>query len=260
MIHLKQKLESYGLVASKSKIDLKLKVVAERLRASLGTPRRKSKMPDPLELLIATILSQNTNDINSHKAFINLKSAYPNLRELAAVRPRRIETLIRVGGLARKKSKVIVQVTGEIVRNFDDFDRRALRKLKGRDLLVRLRNLKGVGYKTASCVLLFSLGDDDAFPVDTHVHRILNRLGVVHTPTPDQTFLAVRDEIPKCRGYELHINLIKFGRKTCTAQKPRCHECELFDICKWKGKTRKEAFEKNPRSTRDVEFMLLESV
>lgn len=243
-----------------AKITSKLNVVANRLRVSWGTPSRKRKLPDPLDLLIATILSQNTNDVNSHRAFTNLKSAYPNLRELAAVRPGRIETLIRVGGIARKKSKVIVRIVREIALNFGDFDRRNLRKIKREDLIDRLRKLNGIGYKTASCVLLFSLGDDDAFPVDTHVHRILNRLGIVARNNPDKTFLAVRDKIPLGRGYELHLNLIKFGRKTCTAQKPDCRHCELFDVCQWNGRMGEAVPGKKPKLRKDVEFMLLESV
>jgi endonuclease-3 len=135
-----------------------------------------------------------------------------------------------------------------------------LRKIEPEELIERLRGLNGVGYKTASCVLLFSLGDDDAFPVDTHVHRILNRLGVINEKTPDKTFLAIRDQIPHGRGYELHINLIKFGRKTCTAQKPRCYECGLYDICTWKEKTVQTPEVKSRSKGRDVEFMVLESI
>lgn len=148
----------------------------------------------------------------------------------------------------------------EIEKRFKRFDKRSLRKIEPAELIERLRSLNGVGYKTASCVLLFSLGDDDAFPVDTHVHRILNRLGVVSEKTPDKTFLAIRNYIPHSRGYELHLNLIKFGRKTCTAQKPRCYECGLNDICKWKEKTLQTPGMKSRNKRRDVEFMLLESV
>ena len=238
----------------------RLEIIASRLRDSFGVPIRKSRLPDPLDLLIATILSQNTNDINSHRAFINLKSGYPDLRKLMKVKPKRIESLIKVGGIANKKSKVIFRVIQEIADKFEKFDKRSLRKIAREELVEKLRSLNGVGYKTASCVLLFSLGDDDAFPVDTHVHRILNRLGVVNEKTPDKTFLVVRNHIPRGFGYELHLNLIKFGRKTCTAQNPRCYECGLYDICGWKEKLEHVQETANRKKERDVEFMLLENV
>ncbi|HUI28621.1 MAG TPA: hypothetical protein VLX91_00290 [Candidatus Acidoferrales bacterium] len=246
----------------RSPVDVRseLGLVASRLRDSFGVPQRKSRLPAPLDLLIATILSQNTNDVNSHKAYTNLKNRYPDLRMLAKVPPRKIEALIKVGGIANKKSKVIKRVLKEIEWRFKKFDRRSLRKTEREELIEKLRSLNGVGYKTASCVLLFSLGDNDAFPVDTHVHRVLNRLGVVSRTTPDKTFLAVKNQIPTGRGYELHLNLIKFGRRTCTAQKPRCYECSLYDICRWKEKASQVPVLKDKSKRKDFEFMLLEGV
>jgi endonuclease III len=246
--------------SSSSTISHKLEIIASRLRDSFGVPRHKSKLPDPLDLLIATILSQNTNDVNSHKAFTNLKNIYPDLRALEKVSPRKVESLIKIGGIANKKSKIIIRVIRDIKSVFRKFERKALRRIERDDLIEILRSLNGVGYKTASCVLLFSLGDNDAFPVDTHVHRILNRLGIVNQKTPDKTFLAVRNSIPRGRGYELHLNLIKFGRQTCTAQKPRCYECGLYDLCNWKEKAIQSLGVKNKNKSKNVEFMLLESV
>lgn len=238
-----------------------MEVAASRLRDAFGIPHHKQRLPHPLDLLIATILSQNTNDVNSDRAFTNLKNAYPNLSALANVQSRKIEALIKVGGIAKKKSNTIIQIVKEVKSNFGKFDRKNLRKIPREELIDKLCTMKGVGYKTASCVLLFSLGDDDAFPVDTHVHRILNRLGIVKEKTPDKTFLRVKDIIPRSRGYELHINLIKFGRKICTAQKPKCYECPLFDLCDWKEKL----YQISERTKKDidkkkVDFMLLERV
>jgi len=249
----------------------RLAAVADRLREIFGVPQRKRKLPDPLELLVATILSQNTNDINSHKAFTNLKRAFPNFLGLADSRPAKLEPLIKVGGIANKKSKTIVQVVREVRKDFKIFDRRSLKRIRRDDLISTLRNLNGVGYKTASCVSLFALGDDDAFPVDTHVHRILNRIGVVREKTPDKTYLNIKDSIPPRRGYEIHLNLIKFGRRTCTAQNPTCYDCPVSDLCRWKGKSvylhpdrnekkSKARSEVSSRRQKKVEFMLLEEV
>ncbi len=241
-------------------ISNRLEVVASRLRDLFGVPVRKRRLPDPLDLLVATILSQNTNDINSHKAYLNLKRRYPDFMDLAAARPREVERLIKVGGIANKKSKTIVAVVAQIQKQFAGFEKRKLRRENRDTLIDLLTELKGVGYKTASCVALFALGDDDAFPVDTHVHRVLNRLGIVCQKTPDKTYLAVRDSIPKGMGFEIHLNLIKFGRKVCTAQKPRCYECVLFDVCDWIEKNL-GAEKKAPVADEDkIQFMLLEEV
>ncbi len=239
---------------------LKLENIASKLRELLGVPRRQRRLPNPLELLIATILSQNTNDVNSHRAFTNLKNAYPDFLSLADVQPRKIESLIRVGGIAKKKSKTIARIVSEVKANFKSFDRRSLRRMSRDSLIGKLCTMNGVGFKTASCVCLFALGDDDAFPVDTHVHRVLNRLGITKERTPDRTYLQVKDFVPHKLGYEIHINLIKFGRKICTAQKPRCHRCSLFDLCEWSDKTLQIPANEKEVAARKVDFMLLENV
>jgi endonuclease-3 len=93
-----------------------------------------------------------------------------------------------------------------------------------------LLSMKGVGKKTAACVLVFSLGRD-AFPVDTHVHRICNRLGLVRTKSADQTYDAMKGIVPKGGAYSFHVSLIRFGRETCKSNKPLCRTCPLFDEC-----------------------------
>ncbi|MCL5020759.1 MAG: endonuclease III [Bacteroidetes bacterium] len=242
------------------RIEARFGILAARLRDLFGVPQRKKKLPDPLDLLIATVLSQNTNDVNSHRAYVSLKSRYPVFLDLAGAKPRDIEQLIKVGGIARKKSMAITGIVSEIMDRFPSFERRYLRRMDRSTLIDRLRELNGVGYKTASCVSLFALGDDDAFPVDTHVHRILNRLGITGEKTPDKTYLAVRGSIPPGMGYEIHINLIKFGRKVCTAQSPKCFECVLFDLCAWKEKTSHKREKVSSIDDRKVDFMILEEV
>jgi endonuclease-3 len=251
---------TFGRKQSPSHIRSRLEEIAKRLRSYFGVPRRKTKLPEPLDLLVATVLSQNTNDLNSHKAFLNLKKAYPNLSDIKKTHPRKVETLIKVGGIARRKSRVIIQIVREVEMKIGKFNRRALNKINRDELIDKLCSMKGVGYKTASCVLLFSLGDNDAFPVDTHVHRILNRIGVVSEKAPDKTFLTVRTHIPPGSGYELHINLIKFGREICTARNPRCYGCRLFDICEWKGKGAQLSVAQKVKNRKKVDFVLLEKV
>lgn len=242
------------------KIESELHTIAAELRIIFGSPKRKSKLPNPLDLLIATILSQNTNDANSHQAYLNLKAVYPDFFSLADVRPKVIEPLIKVGGIANRKSKVIVRVVKQIQVGFPGFRPTLLKRIDRYELTDRLCQLDGVGYKTASCVLLFALGDDDAFPVDTHIHRILNRIGTVKTGTPDKTYLAVRDAITEGIGYELHLNLIKFGRSICMALKPKCYDCPLNARCRWKDKNRQIPASSSRTKSRKVDFMHLKEV
>ncbi len=241
-------------------INTKLETIRRELRLVFGVPERKALLPDPLDLLIATILSQNTNDINSHRAYTNLKKRFPNFMTLSKVKPSVIENLIRVGGIAKRKSKVISKVVSQLESEFPDFRRRSLAKVERNVLIAHLCRLDGVGYKTAACVSLFALGDDNAFPVDTHIHRILNRVGVLATRNPDQTYETIRDSVPDGVGYELHLNLIKFGRKVCTAVRPRCFECPIYARCGWEKKTR-QTFQVPPKAgSKKIDFMHLEEV
>jgi endonuclease-3 len=132
-------------------------------------------------------------------------------------------------------------------------------KLKTNDEVIEeLTTLNGVGFKTASCVLLFSMGRD-VFPVDTHIHRICNRLGIVQTKTPEATYEEMKTMVPKGKGYSLHTNLIRFGRKVCRSANPACNICPLYDECAFDGKgTRRPA--KRSSSTADHDFMLLDNV
>ncbi len=110
-----------------------------------------------------------------------------------------------------------------------------------------LLGMKGVGSKTAACVLVFSLGRD-VFPVDTHIHRICNRLGLVKSKSADETFEAMKPNLPPSRGYSFHVNLIHFGRQLCRSRNPLCARCFLFDECVYPEKYRNQA--RNPAVTR----------
>jgi endonuclease-3 len=134
-----------------------------------------------------------------------------------------------------------------------------LRQLTDDEVLRRLTDFDGVGVKTAACVLLFSLGRD-IFPVDTHVHRLCNRLGLVQDcPTPEKTFEAMRPLIPPGKAYSLHTNMIRFGRMTCRSNSPACERCPLFEQCSYPGKRRRTGHPRR-RSPANHEFMLLDNV
>ena len=218
-----------------------------------GITTRNKKLPDPLDMLIATILSQNTNDNNSYKAYQNLKSRYKSWDELVNVKRATIESVIRVAGLARQKSEAIKNLIDSLKRSGNisiDF----VKQLDNNLAIERLTNYKGIGVKTASCVLLFAL-DRNICPVDTHVHRTTNRIGIVSEKTPDKTFFALNKNFPEKIAHSFHTNLIRLGREICKPTNPSCGICPLLKICNYPDKN----FDlKKEGSKRD--FMLLDNV
>jgi endonuclease-3 len=222
---------------------------------------RRDKKSNPLDILIATILSQNTNDLNSARAFENLKKKFPRFEDIMNADVKQIEEAIKVGGLAHQKAVRIKKLLIELNEKVGGFDLSFLSKVSVEEGIKFLTRFKGVGLKTASCVLLFGFGRE-VFPIDTHIHRILNRVGVVRTKTPDETFHAVKNLVPRGSAYSLHTGLIKFGRLICRARNPLCGICPIYNICEFKEKkffkdrTKGFKFE----LTEKGEFILLEEV
>jgi len=162
--------------SASSSLRARLRRVAERLAGAYGRPRRRRG--DPLDVLVETVLSQNTSDLNSGRAFRSLKAAFPTWPAVAGASPAAVERAIRVGGLARTKSRRIQALLLALEAREGGYDLRVLRRLDAARAAERLAGLPGVGPKTRACVLLFACGHP-AFPVDTHVHRIVRRLGLV---------------------------------------------------------------------------------
>ncbi len=230
-----------------------ISAVNELLIKKFGIPRRSKVLPNPLDLLIATILSQNTNDNNSYKAFQNLKSRYKSWEELLSEKRIVIENVIRVAGLAKQKSGAIKNLITELNKRGS----LSLNFIKGLDndsAIEQLIGFKGVGVKTASCVLLFAL-DRNVCPVDTHVHRTVNRVGIVSEKTPDKTFLELNKNFPEGIAHSFHTNLIRLGREICKPTNPGCGVCPLIKLC---GYTDKNLKMKTAGKKR--EFMLLDNV
>lgn len=189
---------------------------------------------DPLGELIATILSQNTSDVNSHRAYASLQRRFPTWEAVLAAPRKDIEDAIRAGGLARTKSDRIQRILAQIAKrgplNLDH-----LRALPDDEAERALLAYDGVGLKTARCVLLFSLGRD-VFPVDTHIERILKRLGAVpDSLSADKTHRFIAPYVPKGRAYPMHIHLIAHGRRVCRPRKPECAGCVLRRLCSTDG-------------------------
>ena len=228
-------------------------IVNELLTKHFGKPKRQNPLPDPLDLLIATILSQNTNDNNSYKAFRNLKSVYKSWDELVGIKSSAIEKIIRVAGLAKQKADAIKNLI-ETLHKRGELNLNFILKLEDSEAIEQLTSFKGVGVKTASCVLLFAL-KKNVCPVDTHVHRTTNRIGIVNEKTPDKTFHSLNKNFPEGIAHSFHTNLIRLGREICKPSNPSCGVCPLVKVCKYTSKNleRKE-------SGRKRDFMLLDNV
>jgi endonuclease-3 len=240
---------------------LKAAALADALEGLLGRPVQSGRRSKPLDSLIATLLSQNTNDRNSHQAWLNLRKKFPTWEKVLAAPAREIARVIEVGGLKNQKAKRIRQILRTVRSDAGSFDLRFLQGKTNEEAIHYLVSMKGVGLKTAACVLVFSLGRD-VFPVDTHIHRLCNRLGLAKTKTAEQTYDQMQALVPKGRAYSFHVNLIRFGRKICRAQNPLCGVCPLFDHCVFPQKDL-YAMRQTPgkkASARNVDFMILDHV
>ena len=206
-------------------------MVHDRLMEVHGPVEKTQR--EPLDELVLTILSQNTTDVNRDRAWESLQEEYADWEEVRAGGRERLEETIRVAGLASQKSGTILRT---LERAHEDFGRTSLDDLKDEDdeeALRYLRSIKGVGLKTAACVLAFSLRRD-VIPVDTHVHRVAERLSLVpEGGTRNRTHRVLNDEdgVPGPIRLQLHLLLIRHGRATCTARSPTCDSCALEDLC-----------------------------
>jgi endonuclease-3 len=206
----------------------RLRTITDRLANEYGRPVLRPHRA-PIDELILTVLSQNTNDRNRDVAYFRLRDRFPTWDAVREAPVDEIEDAIRPGGLAPTKSVRIHQILDAI--GADDLlwlEDAPLDEARG-----YLVGLPGVGRKTAACVLLFAFGRPDV-PVDTHVYRVGGRLGLWPAKAP---LVKAHDELARLCGddgefaYETHVLLIRHGRRTCVARAPRCPECPLRRIC-----------------------------
>jgi endonuclease-3 len=204
-------------------------LILDRLLARYGPPQIHRRLP-PLDELVLTILSQNTSDRNCERAYASMRERFPTWERVRDAPTAELERVLRPGGLAAQKAPRIQAVLRELsAGGAPDLGR--LAGMSPDDAIARLTALPGVGPKTASCVLLFSLGVP-VMPVDTHVHRVASRLGLIPPRMgagPAHALLT--RETPPARMLEAHLLLIRHGRATCGARRPRCGGCVLLDLC-----------------------------
>jgi endonuclease III len=207
-----------------------IRAVQHRLRAQQGRFVPKPVLP-VIDEIVATVLSQHTSDINSERAFGQLKEAFPSWEQVAAAPVGQVADAIRSGGIADQKARRIQQILAAIEEREGRINLDRLHDLDDAAVAAYLESLPGVGPKTAACVLTFALGRA-AFPVDTHVHRLAIRLGWIPAQTTaDKAHRLLGPRVPPDIRYDLHVALIAHGREVCRAQRPRCDDCVLRDLC-----------------------------
>ena len=195
-----------------------------------GEPVWRNPLP-PIDELVSTILSQNTNDINRDRAFFALRARYPTWEAVRDAPEAEVVACVRVAGLANQKGPRIQQVLRQITQERGELDISFLGNIPLEEARAWLTKFNGVGPKTAAIVLCFSLGRP-ALPVDTHVFRVTGRIGL----RPEK--ISVEDAHPFLEGifppasyYAVHLNIIRLGREICHARKPDCGGCPMRFLC-----------------------------
>jgi endonuclease III len=229
--------------------------VYELLIATYGEPRNEPDY-DPLGGLIGTILSQHTSDINSERAYQRLVATFPTWEEVRDAPTDEVASAIKSAGLSNIKAPRIQgallllseqQQKQEGTQSLSDYLYDQLTKRTPEEAWHYLQNIPGVGPKTAACVLMFNLGRA-VMPIDTHVYRISQRLGLIGPKANvDQAHIIFAKMTPPEWVYPLHVNLITHGRRTCHAHRPACSECPLYCECAYIGRVNLQETTTTPR-------------
>ncbi len=213
-----------------SELKKQVRRVVAALEKRVGVPRVRRRT-DLIGSFVLTMLSQHTSDLNAERAFGVLKERFPRWEDVANATPRQVASAIRSAGLANQKSGRIRDFVRWIKTTFGDYDLSAMKKMPTDEATKLFTSVNGIGIKTVSVVLLFSLGRD-VFPVDTHVHRICRRVGLVpDKATAEQTHHRMAPLIAEGKSMSLHVNLLRLGRTICHARGPQCPDCPLRRLC-----------------------------
>jgi endonuclease-3 len=208
----------------------RLRAILARLERRFGT-LEPPRAIDPLDELILTVLSQHTSDLNADRAFRDLRGAFPTWGRVVDAPSSRVADAIRSGGLANTKAPRIQAILREVREREGAYSLDRLRAMSDPDARTYLTSLPGIGPKTAAVVLSFALGRD-AIPVDTHVHRVTRRLGIIPPKaSAERADRLLHDLVPSGLRTRLHVAFIRLGREICKAPTPRCAACPLRDLC-----------------------------
>jgi endonuclease-3 len=204
--------------------------IHHRLLSAYGQPTWRKPLP-PVDELVSTILSQNTNDVNRDRAFEGLRARFPTWEAVRDAPTRDVVDAIRPAGLANQKGPRIQTVLRQITLERGSLELDFLKDLPLEDARAWLMKFNGVGPKTAAIVLCFSLGRP-AFPVDTHIYRVTGRIGLRPLKvTVEQAHPLMESRFPPETYYAAPLNLIRLGREVCHPRKPDCLHCPIRDLC-----------------------------
>jgi endonuclease-3 len=220
------------MTVEKMRLRNKALEVQARLVQAFGARRRRSH-PDAVEELVSTILSQNTNDGLRDRAFRSLRGRFPAWEEVRDAPEQEVAEAIQMAGLSKQKAPAIQRALRHIYAESGEWSLDFLRDMTVQDAKQWLTAIKGVGPKTAAIVLLFAL-EMPAFPVDTHIHRVSKRLGLIPAnASREKAHDLLEAVLPPSAYVPAHLNLIRHGREVCQARKPRCVVCVLRDLCEY---------------------------
>jgi endonuclease-3 len=204
--------------------------VHHKLLEAYGEPAWRPHL-DPVSELVSTILSQNTNDVNRDVAFDRLRTRFPTWEQVRDADVDEVIDAIRPAGLANQKGPRIQEALRFVTRERGELELDFLAEWPVEEAKAWLCSMNGVGPKTAAIVLLFSLGQP-AFPVDTHVHRVTKRLGLIGPRVSREKAHDLLEQlVPPKDYYAFHLNVIRHGRQVCTSRKPHCQDCMLNGLC-----------------------------
>ena len=207
-----------------------VRYIIQNLERAYGVPENR-RARDPLDMLIHVILSQATSDTNSHRTFAALKKRFPTWDALLRARTSTIAYTIRSGGLANQKATVIKDVLRQIKTEHGTLDLSFLHDLPSEEAVKYLSQFRGIGPKTVACTLLFACRKE-VFPLDTHIFRVLRRVGLIPKKCTDRRAHEIMNRIvPKGKFYSFHVNLIRHGRTICRPRDPVCERCPIVEYC-----------------------------
>lgn len=226
----KSRIENEPDFLEKVREEKPFKYIVQNLERTFGEPK-PAKKSDPLAMLINVILSQATSDSNSKRTFENLKERFGNWENVLKADESEIAEAIRLGGLANQKAKVIKDLLRQIKEKHKTLSLKFIEKMSDEEARDYLRQFRGIGPKTVACTLLFAC-HKEIFPLDTHIFRVLKRMGILPRKISDSKAHRILDAlVPRGKFYSLHINLIRLGRKICRPKEPLCRECSLLEYC-----------------------------
>jgi endonuclease III len=210
--------------------DKPVRYIIQNLERTYGVPKNE-RASDPLDMLIKIILSQATSDTNSERTFAALKKRFPAWDAVLRARTSTLADTIRAGGLANQKAAVIKDLLGQIKEKHGTLNLDFLHDLPDEEAVRYLSQFRGIGPKTVACTLLFACRKE-VFPLDTHIFRILRRVGLIPQKCTDARAHAIMNRIvPPGKFYSFHVNLVRHGRALCRPRDPLCERCPIAEYC-----------------------------